>query len=134
MADKKSLEIQEQEILKQETERTRECCCFIPRTDIYEYDNTIVLVLDMPGIHKNAIEITLEKDILEVKGFSQIEEFEGLSLVRIEYEPGDYERKFRVSDSIDREKIKAAYINGVLRIELPKAENAKMRKIAVKSE
>lgn len=134
MADKKTMELQKQEIQDQDMERTRECRCFIPRTDIYEYNDTIVLVLDMPGINENAIEIMLEKDILEVKGYAQVEEFEGLSLVRTEYEPGDYERKFRVSETIDTDKIVASYHNGVLRIELPKAEKAKTRKIAVKSE
>lgn len=133
MSENKSMEVQEQEILEQETERTRECRCFIPRTDIYEYEDTIVLVIDMPGIHENAIEITLEKDILEVKGFAQVEDYEGLSLVKAEYEPGDFERKFRVSDSIDRDNINATFTNGVLRLELPKADTAKTKKISVKS-
>ena len=133
MTENKSMEVQEQEIVEQDTERTRECRCFIPRTDIYEYDEKIVLVLDMPGIHENAIEITLEKDILEVKGFAQVEEYEGLSLVKVEYEPGDFERKFRVSDSIDRDNINATFTNGVLRLELPKADIAKSKKISVQS-
>ena len=133
MADNESIKVQEQEIRDQDTERTRECRCFVPRTDIYEYDDTIVLVLDMPGIHENAIEITLEKDILEVKGFAQVEEYEGLSLVKVEYEPGDFERKFRVSDSIDRDNINATFTNGVLRLELPKADIAKSKKISVQS-
>jgi HSP20 family protein len=88
----------------------------------------------MPGIHENAIEINLEKNILEVSGYAQVEEMEGMSLVRNEYEPGDFERKFRISDSIDRDKINAALENGVLRIKLPKVEMAKTRKIAVKTE
>lgn len=133
MAENKSMEVQEQEMLDEETERTRDCSCFIPRTDIFEYNDTIVLVLDMPGIHENAIDITLEKDILEVKGYAQVEEYEGMTLVNSEYEPGDYERKFRVSDSIDRENIEASYENGVLRLKLPKAERAKTKKIAVKT-
>ena len=133
MTKNKSMEVQEQEIVEQDTERTRECRCFIPRTDIYEHNETIVLVLDMPGIHENAIEITLEKDILEVKGFSQVEEYQGMSLVKAEYEPGDYERKFRVSNSVNREKIDATYNDGVLRVTLPKADIAKTKKISVKS-
>ena len=133
MTENKSMEIQEQEIIEEETERTRACRCFIPRTDIYDLDDTIILVLDMPGIHENAIEINLEKDILEVAGYAQVEEMEGLSLVRTEYEPGDYERKFCVSDAIARDKIEATLKNGVLRVKLPKAEMAKPRKIAVKT-
>jgi HSP20 family molecular chaperone IbpA len=134
MAEKESLELQEQQTIDEETERTRECRCFIPKTDIYEYEEAIYLVLDMPGIHENAIEINLEKNILEVNGYSQVEELEGQVLVRAEYEPGDFERKFRISDSIDREKINATLKNGVLRIKLPKVETAKTRKITVKSQ
>jgi len=57
----KEMEVQEQELIQEDNERTRECRCFIPRTDIYEVDDDIILTLDMPGINENAIEITLEK-------------------------------------------------------------------------
>ena len=128
----KEMEIQEQEIVEEETERTRECRCFTPRTDIYEVGDDIILVLDMPGINENAIEITLEKNILNVKGFAQINDSGDYTLTYAEYETGDYERSFRVSDAIAKDKIDALYKDGVLRLTLPKAEQAKARKIAVK--
>jgi HSP20 family molecular chaperone IbpA len=132
MADNKEMEVSEQEIVQDETERTRECRCYVPRTDIYEYDENIVVLMDMPGINENAIEITLEKNILHVKGLAQIDNFESYSLTFSEYETGDYERSFRVSDAIDRDKIEARYNDGVLRLVLPRAEQAKTKKIAVK--
>jgi HSP20 family molecular chaperone IbpA len=128
----KEMEVQEQEIVQEETERTRECRCFVPRTDIYEIDDNIILELDMPGINENAIEITLEKNILNVKGYAQMDDPGDFSLALAEYEIGDYERNFRVSDSVAKDKIDALYKNGVLRLTLPKAEQAKARKIAVK--
>ena len=128
----KEMEIQEHELVQEETERTRECRCFVPRTDIYEVGDEIVLALDMPGINENAIEITLEKNILNVKGYAQIEEPDEYTLTLVEYETGDYERSFRVSDAIAKDKIEAVYNDGVLRLTLPKAEQAKARKIAVK--
>ena len=128
----KEMEIQEQELVEEETERTRECRCFVPRTDIYEAGDDIILALDMPGINENAIEITLEKNILNVKGFAQVDDPGDFTLTFAEYESGDYERSFRVSDSIDKNKIEALYTDGVLRLTLPKAEQAKARKIAVK--
>ena len=128
----KEMEIQEQEFVEEETERTRECRCFVPRTDIYEAGDDIILVLDMPGINENAIEITLEKNILNVKGFAQIDDPGDYTLSFAEYESGDYERSFRVSDAIAKDKIEALYKDGVLRLTLPKAEQAKARKIAVK--
>ena len=74
----KEMKVQEQELVQEETERTRECRCFVPRTDIYEVDDNIILELDMPGINQNAIEITLEKNILNVKGYAQIDPPEAL--------------------------------------------------------
>ena len=128
----KEMELQEQEPVQEETERTRECRCFVPRTDIYEVEDEIILALDMPGINENAFEITLEKNILNVKGYAQIEDPDEYSLTLAEYETGDYERSFRVSDEIAKDKIEAVYKDGVLRLTLPKAEQAKARKIAVK--
>ena len=128
----KEMELQEQELIQEETERTRECRCFVPRTDIYEVEDEIILALDMPGINENAFEITLEKNILNVKGYAQIEDPDEYTLTLAEYETGDYERSFRVSDEIAKDKIEAVYKDGVLRLTLPKAEQAKARKIAVK--
>lgn len=132
MTNEKSMEIQEQEMVPEETERTRECQCFVPRADIYEVNEDIVVVLDMPGIDENAIEITLEKNVLNVKGFTQVVDRKNYSQTWAEYEAGDYERSFRISDQIDKNKIEATYKDGVLRLNLPKAEEAKARKIAVK--
>jgi HSP20 family molecular chaperone IbpA len=128
----KEMEVQEQELVQEDTERTRECRCFIPRTDIYEVDDNIILELDMPGIHENAIEITLEKNTLNVKGYAQIDDSGDYSLALAEYEIGDYERNFRISDAVAKDKIDARYTDGVLRLTLPKAEQAKPKKIAVK--
>ena len=128
----KEMEVQEQELVQEDTERTRECRCFIPRADIYEVDDNIVLELDMPGINENAVEITLEKNILNIKGYAQVDDPGDYSLALAEYEIGDYERNFRISDTVAKDKIDALYKNGVLRLTLPKAEQAKARKIAVK--
>ena len=128
----KAMEVQEQELVQEESERTRDCRCFVPRADIFELEDQISVVLDMPGINENAIEITLEKNILNVKGFSQVEDHGEYSRVWREYEAGDYERSFKVSNAIDQANIEANYNNGVLRLTLPKAEEAKARKIAVK--
>lgn len=128
----KEMEVSEPQLVSDGTERTRECRCYVPRADIYEYDENIVVLMDMPGINENAIEITLEKNILTVKGWAQVEEHENYSLTYSEYEAGDFERSFRISDTVDREKIEALYTDGVLRLTLPRAEKAKTRKISVK--
>jgi len=107
---------------------------FLPRCDIYETENEIVIVADMPGVDEKSIDITLEKNVLTMVGRVEPEEPSKHCLAYAEYETGDYERVFTLSDEVDRDGISASTKNGVLRLVLPKAGPAKSRKIAVKTE
>ena len=128
------MEAEKQELaVAEDTERTRECVCFTPRADIYETDDRIVVVVDIPGADEDSVDITLEKNILTINAYVEPEEFDGFSPAFSEYEVGDYQRNFKLSDAIDREKIEATIKDGVLRLELGKAGEAKTRKINVKS-
>ena len=129
---RKEMEIKKQETIQEESERTRECPCFVPRTDIYETDDNIVVLIDMPGVGKDNINVSLEKNILSVNGYVDLEAPEGYSLALAEYRQGDYERSFRISDHVERDNIEAQYKDGALLLTLPKAEEAKERKIPVK--
>ena len=132
--ESKAIEAQEQEMVPDsETERTRERKCLVPRADIYETDENIYVTLDMPGVSEESIDITLEKNVLTINGYSDIDVPEGYSLAMAEYEIGDYERSFRLTDRIDQDGIEAVYTDGVLNLTLPKAEGAKVRKISIKA-
>ena len=131
----KAMEVQEQEMVQTDgTERMRTRSIFVPRADIYETEEDVVVTVDMPGLSEDAIDITLEKNILTINGASNQNAPDGYSLAFAEYEPGDYERSFRLTDQINREDIEAVYKDGVLKLILPKAEIAKPRKISVKTE
>lgn len=129
-------EMQQQE--KQEfqepegAERTRTSTVYMPGVDIYEQDEHTVLLADMPGVDESSIDITLEKNILTIRGFVE-EPMQGYGLAYSEYGVGDYERTFALSDEVDRNKIEASMKDGVLRLVLPKAEAARTRKIAVRT-
>lgn len=126
--------VDKQEVeLSEGSERTRPCKAFVPRADIYETDDSLVIVADMPGVDENSIDITLEKNVLSLKGTVEFMQPENFSLAYAEYEVGDFERRFTLSDEIDRDKIEATISDGVLRIYLSKAGPAKTRKISVKS-
>jgi HSP20 family protein len=112
-------------------ERTRTSRLYMPRVDIYEQDDETVLVADMPGVDEKSVDITLEKNVLTIKGLRR--DMEGYGLAYSEYGVGDYERTFALSDEVDRNKIQASMKDGVLRLVLPKAEEARTRKIAVKT-
>lgn len=116
-----------------ETEGTRNRKVYVPRVDIYETKDAMVLIADMPGVDEKSVNITLERNVLTIRGQVAMEHYKGYSLGRAEYDLGDYERSFTLSDSMDGDRIDAAMKNGVLRLTLPKAEPAKAKKIAVKA-
>jgi len=114
-------------------ERTRARPVFVPRADIYETPEAIVLLADVPGVKEGNLSITLEDDVLTIEGNVEPEVRQGFSLAHAEYEVGDYRRVFTLSTDVDRDKIEATLKAGVLKLVLPKAEPAKARKIAVRA-
>ncbi len=129
----KELQTQEKEALEVKgAERTRAVRVFVPQVDIYASDGDIVLLVDIPGVTENDLDIAIEKNVLTINGLVSASEPEGYELVHNEYGVGDYQRSFTLSDEIDQENILASLSNGVLRMVLPKAPEAKARKITVK--
>lgn len=104
---------------------------YTPRVDIYETDDGLVLLVDMPGADDKSIDVTIDKNILTIYGRVEPEQLEGYSLAYTEYVAGDYQRAFTISDDIDRDKIEAEMKNGVLKITLHKAQQPQARKVAI---
>jgi HSP20 family molecular chaperone IbpA len=130
-----TLELEKQEVDNTaDIETTRNVRTFVPRVDIFENGNNVVLLADMPGVDENSVDITLEKNILTIHGYTSPQAPDNFEPAYAEYRFGDYERTFALSDEVDREKIEATVKNGVLRLVMPKAEAAKTRKITVKAE
>lgn len=133
----KELQAQDNQLEKQEvevvegTERTRPGKAYTPRADIYETNDELVIVADMPGVDEKSLDITLEKNVLSIKGFVDFSTPDHYSLAYAEYEVGDFERNFTLSNELDRENISAKVKNGVLFVHLPKAAPAKTKKITV---
>lgn len=114
-------------------ERTRATTVFAPRADVLETADSIVVVADMPGVTDKEVSITLERNILTIQANQPKVEREGYRLAYGEFEEGDYERSFTLSEGVDRDGIKATVSNGVLELTLPKAKEAAARKIPVLS-
>lgn len=114
------------------TEYTRERPRFVPRADIYETEDKVVVLVDMPGVDANSVDITLERNILSIRGFVESVMPENYALAWAEYRDGDYERRFTLSNEIDREGIEAVVKDGVLHLHLPKSDMMKNRKITIK--
>ena len=103
-----------------------------PSVDIKETENEITLIADVPGVEQKDLEIKIEDGTLTLKGERKFEEEKkGEGYHRIERGYGSFVRCFSIPDSVDPEKVKASYKNGVLTVHLPKKEVAKPRTVKV---
>lgn len=106
---------------------------FMPAVDIFEQNETTVIVADMPGVAPGDVDVTLERQVLTLRGKVKPYAPEGYRRLSSEYRIGDYVRVFTLSDEIDQAKINAEFKNGVLRLELPRSAETKPKKISVKA-
>ena len=106
---------------------------FAPRSDVYETDEAIVVIAEMPGADQASVNITLEKNVLTINGQAKNSVPEGYRLALGEYGSGDYERRFALSQAVDRDEITASVKDGILTLTLPKAKEAQPRSIKVKA-
>lgn len=113
-------------------ERTRARRLFTPNADIYETDERVVLLVEMPGVAADGVDVSLEERVLTIRGRGREQAHPGYRLVYREYADGDYERRFELSEEINQGGIEASYKNGLLRLTLPKAGPAQAKKIEVK--
>lgn len=102
----------------------------VPAVDIYETEEGLTLVADVPGASQDGIDVNVEDGLLTIKAKAEHTLREG-NYYR-EYDLMNYWRQFRLSDQVDTEKITAHLEHGVLTLNLPKAEKMKPRKIEVK--
>lgn len=113
------------------TERIKARKVYVPAVDILETDQALLLVSEMPGVDEAGVDVTIEKNVLTIKGTVSDHLPEGFKLSYEEYGVGDYERSFTLPNEIDRDGVQAAIKNGVLKLTLPKVKQAATRKVAV---
>jgi HSP20 family molecular chaperone IbpA len=114
-------------------EQTRPGPVFTPSVDIFENDNSITLLADMPGVKAQDFNIDLRESVLTLTGHVAAPENEKESDVLREYRTGTFFRQFTLAETVDQAKIDARLTDGVLRLELPKVEKARPRQIAVRT-
>ena len=104
----------------------------LPPVDIFEKEDRLVGLADLPGVSKEGIEVRVDNNILTIQAKPE-EGYQATPLYE-EYELLPFFRQFELNEEIDQDKIQADLKNGVLRLELPKAEKAKPKSIEVKVE
>ncbi|MBR0718667.1 Hsp20/alpha crystallin family protein [Bradyrhizobium liaoningense] len=131
MAESQELQVQQKREVEKKTEGTTPGRAFVPVTDIFETPEALTVVLEMPGVDRNSIEANVEDDVVTIEGRIDFSKYEGMQPVYTEYNVGHYARSFQISNKVDQSKISAQMKDGVVTIVLPKAEQAKPRKIQV---
>jgi len=131
MSGSQELAVREKQELANKEEKTVPGRYFVPSADIFETDDALTVILEMPGVDKNNVNIALENDVLRVDGQIDFSKYQGMEPVYTEYVVGHYARGFTLSGKIDRDGISAQLDDGVLTVTLPKAKEAMPRKIAI---
>jgi HSP20 family protein len=129
----KDIQVKPKQEVTSSAEQTRPGVIFTPDVDIFETDNGITLLADMPGVSADNLTIDLRENTLTLTG--EVAPLEGGNEedILIEYETGKYQRQFNIPRVIDQSKIDAKLNDGVLRLSLPKVEEVKPRKIEIKT-
>ena len=130
-AEAKELKVTEKQEVAAPGEQTRPGVVYTPDVDIFESDNEITLLADMPGVTTDNLNIDLRDNVLTLTGGTDSDEESSEKPIVIEYGVGTYHRQFTLSEVIDQARITAELKDGVLRLVLPKVEKAAPRKITV---
>ena len=104
----------------------------VPAVDIVENDVGITLLADMPGVSRERLVVKVDGDHLTIEGSAEVEVPEKLELVHSEIRNPYFRRSFTLSRELDPSKIEASLRDGVLRLHIPKAEEARPRRVEVK--
>ena len=133
MSDSNELKVREKQEVASAAEQTKPGPVFTPSVDIFESDKAITLLVDMPGVKAEDLNVDLRDDTLTLTGDVDPDVALPGDLVYREYEIGRYYRQFSLSEVIAQDKIDAKLSDGVLRLTLPKIEKATPRRIEVQA-
>ena len=106
---------------------------WMPAVDIAEHDDEYLVKVELPGVNKDEVKLTLENNILTIRGEKKQEkETKRENYHRVERSYGSFQRSFTLPAAVKSDKIDASYKDGILTVSLPKAEEAKPKQIEVK--
>lgn len=125
------LEPQEKAEVETEHESTLAGRTYRPLTDIFETSDALVVQMEIPGVEKDTVEVTVEKNVLSVTAHIALSQYGDLKPLYTEYGVGHFERKFELADSVDRAGIHATVQDGVLTLTLPKAQELLARTVEI---
>ena len=104
---------------------------YVPRVDVRETAEAFVVVADLPGADEKSVEATVQKRVLTIEGWTQLDKPQGGEELGREFGAGRFRRDFTLPDAVAAERIQARVKNGVLTVTIPKKDEVKARKIQV---
>ena len=110
-------------------ESTSDISYISPAVDVYETENALAMILDMPGVSKDEIKVHIDKGIITITGNAKIPQKGDFRY--LEFRPCDYKRSFELGAEINQEMIQADYKQGVLTIHMPRQEMVKNKEITI---
>ena len=131
MAQSQALQSQEKKELVSKDETTVPVRYFVPTTDIFETEDALTVVMEVPGVNNEAVDISVENQVLKIEAKIDPSKYEGMEPLYTEYNVGHFARSFTLSNKIDQQQISAKLEDGVLTLTLKKAKEAVPRKISV---
>ena len=132
MTSSQELAVREKRELAAKGEKTIPGRFYVPYTDLYETDDALTVLMEMPGVDRKDIEVALENDTLRVEGRIDFSKYKAMEPVYTEYNIGHYARSFALSSKVARDQISAELEDGVLTLTLPKVAEARPRRITIK--
>lgn len=126
-----ALEVQNKKELTSKEEKTIPARYYVPATDIYETEDALTVVMEVPGVERKDIEINLERDVIRIEARIDTAKYDGLDPLYTEYNVGHFARAFTLSGKIDQEQIGAQLEDGVLTLTLKKVKDAIPRRIEI---
>lgn len=115
------------------TRRDQDVPTLPPHVDVLEDDTGLTLLVDLPGVPKEAIELKIEGDLLSIGGGIATRGPDGMQAIYAEVQVARYQRDFTLSRELDASRIEASNKDGVLHLRIPKTERAQPRRINVQS-
>jgi len=131
MAQSQSLQPQEKKELVSKDENTAPVRYFVPATDIFETEDALTVVMEVPGVGREAIDISLENNALKIEAKIDPAKYDGMEPLYTEYNVGHFSRSFTLSNKIDQQQISAKLEDGILTLILKKVKEATPRRISI---
>ena len=128
----RELEVQQQKEVESPQEKTIPARFYVPPTDIFETADALKIVMEVPGVPKEAVEVKVENEVLSIEGRIETTNYTGLEPLYTEYPIGHFARSFTLPSQVDQQNITAQLEDGVLTVTLNKRPESKPRRIAIR--